>query len=89
MANRFFIAKNESFHVVDSTCYTIKMVCHTYSENFPNSKIYSGSSKGGKLLKIKIDINDDYEETEITIHARKWTKELEEFIQKLEKPAPK
>lgn len=40
-------------------------------------------------MKIKIDINDDYEETEITIHARKWTKELEELIQKLEKPAPK
>lgn len=63
------------------------MVCHTYSENFLNSKNYVDSRQ--RRGAIKIDIHDDYEETEITIHARKWTEELEELIQKLEKPAPK
>lgn len=40
-------------------------------------------------MKLKIDINEAYEETQITIQTKKWTKELEELVQKLEQPVPK
>ena len=43
----------------------------------------------GKEMKLNIDINEDYEETHVTIHAKEWTKELEELIKKIDQKAPK
>lgn len=40
-------------------------------------------------MKVNIDLNEKYNETSVTIHAKKWTKELEELIKKLEHQTPK
>ena len=40
-------------------------------------------------MKVNIDLNPKYDETSVTIHAKEWTKELEDLVRKLEKQAPK
>ncbi|WP_428910039.1 LytTR family DNA-binding domain-containing protein [Niallia sp. Krafla_26] len=45
--------------------------------------------KRGDEMKVNIDINEKYDETTVTIHAKKWSKELEELIRKLEYQTPK
>lgn len=35
-------------------------------------------------MKLNIEISDKYDETSISIHAKEWTKELEELVKKLE-----
>ncbi|NEU30731.1 LytTR family transcriptional regulator [bacterium LRH843] len=40
-------------------------------------------------MKVNIDLNQQYDETSVTIHAREWTKELEELVKKLDQQAPK
>lgn len=35
-------------------------------------------------MKINIDIHQKYDETSVTIHAKEWTKELEELVKKLD-----
>ncbi len=46
--------------------------------------------KGGKPLKIKIDIDPKHdEECQITISAKEWTKEIEELVQLLKRKQPK
>ncbi|KKB33173.1 LytTR family DNA-binding domain-containing protein [Bacillus thermotolerans] len=40
-------------------------------------------------MKVNIDLNEQYGETSVTIHARKWTKELAELVRKLDHQAPK
>ena len=45
--------------------------------------------KRGDWMKITIDINEKYDETSVTICAKKWTTELEELIKKLKHQTPK
>ncbi|WP_028543719.1 LytTR family DNA-binding domain-containing protein [Paenibacillus taiwanensis] len=40
-------------------------------------------------MKVHIDLNDNYEETTITIHAKAWTEELAALMSKLQSPASK
>ncbi|WP_338470730.1 LytTR family DNA-binding domain-containing protein [Niallia sp. XMNu-256] len=40
-------------------------------------------------MKVNIDLNEKYDETSVTIHAKEWTKELEELVRKLGQQAPK
>lgn len=40
-------------------------------------------------MKINIDIDEKHEETSITIHANKWTDELEDLMKKLGQQTPK
>lgn len=37
-------------------------------------------------MKIQIDINENYEETSVTINANAWTDELDRIVQKLKEP---
>ncbi|WP_113928023.1 LytTR family DNA-binding domain-containing protein [Bacillus sp. P14.5] len=39
-------------------------------------------------MKVNIEIHDKYDETLITIHAKEWSKELEELVKKLETKTP-
>jgi len=40
-------------------------------------------------MRVNIDINEKYDETLVTIHAKEWTKELEDLVRKLELKTPK
>ncbi|QGH33331.1 LytTR family transcriptional regulator [Gracilibacillus salitolerans] len=40
-------------------------------------------------MKIQIDIDPKYEECNVTIHAKEWTKDIEELVQSLQKKQPK
>ncbi|MEK3937619.1 LytTR family DNA-binding domain-containing protein [Sporosarcina sp. FSL W7-1349] len=40
-------------------------------------------------MKVNIDLNPKYDETSVTIHAKEWTRELEELVKKLDYQAPK
>ncbi|MDK8181349.1 LytTR family DNA-binding domain-containing protein [Paenibacillus sp. UMB4589-SE434] len=40
-------------------------------------------------MKVHIDLNDDYEETTVTIHAKAWSEELAVLMNKLQSPASK
>lgn len=35
-------------------------------------------------MKVRIDINREYEDTSVTIHAKQWTPELEKLVQQLQ-----
>lgn len=40
-------------------------------------------------MKVKIDIDDTYNETFITIHAKEWSPEVEQLVKMLNTPQPK
>jgi DNA-binding LytR/AlgR family response regulator len=40
-------------------------------------------------MKVNIDLNKKYDEISITIHAKEWTKELEELVKKIDFQTPK
>lgn len=40
-------------------------------------------------MKVNIDLNEQYDETTVTIQAKEWTKELDELMKKLDHQAPK
>ncbi|MCG7408266.1 LytTR family transcriptional regulator DNA-binding domain-containing protein [Paenibacillus sp. ACRRX] len=40
-------------------------------------------------MKVHIDLNDDYEETTVTIHAKAWSEELAVLMNKLQTPVSK
>lgn len=43
----------------------------------------------GEKVKLTIDINEKYDGISITIHAKEWSNEIEEIVQKINQQVPK
>lgn len=40
-------------------------------------------------MKVNIDLDEEHSETSVTIHAKRWTKELEELINQIQHQKPR